>query len=176
MLAEGETLAQHAVISSQRALEMAGVEAGDVDLILLATSSPDDIFGSACEVSSPCHARPCHVSRYSWLKLRHKYRQAAGHVGMKSRICVVLQVQKALGAKKAMAFDITAACSGFVVALVTAAQFIRTGQYSNVLVIGGDALSRFVDWRDRCKPTQQSIGDASKLRIIVGQHWSRSML
>ena len=51
-----------------------------------------------------------------------------------------------------MAFDITAACSGFVVALVTAAQFIRTGLYRNVLVIGGDALSRFVDWRDRCAP------------------------
>ena len=64
---------------------------------------------------------------------------------------MVWQVQKVLGAKKAMAFDITAACSGFVVALITAAQFIRTGQYSNILVIGGDALSRFVDWRDRCE-------------------------
>ena len=54
MLAEGETLAQHAVLSSQRALEMAEVEATDLDLILLATSSPDDIFGSACE-ACPTH-------------------------------------------------------------------------------------------------------------------------
>ena len=48
-----------------------------------------------------------------------------------------------------MAFDLTAACSGFVVGLVTAAQYIRTGSYRNILVIGGDALSRYVDWRDR---------------------------
>ena len=59
------------------------------------------------------------------------------------------QVQAALGAKKAIAFDLTAACSGFVVGLVTAAQFIRTGTYKNVLVIGADALSRYTDWRDR---------------------------
>ena len=62
---------------------------------------------------------------------------------------IYLQVQAALGAKKAIAFDLTAACSGFVVGLVTAAQFIRTGTYKNVLVIGADALSRYTDWRDR---------------------------
>ena len=60
-----------------------------------------------------------------------------------------LQVQAAIGAKKAVAFDLTAACSGFVVGLVTATQFIRTGTYKNVLVIGADALSRYTDWRDR---------------------------
>ena len=59
------------------------------------------------------------------------------------------QVQAALGCKKALAFDITAACSGFVVGLVTAAQFLRTGMYKNIIVIGADALSRYVDWRDR---------------------------
>ncbi len=48
-----------------------------------------------------------------------------------------------------MAFDLTAACSGFVVALVTGSQYIRAGTFRNVLVVGGDALSRFVDWRDR---------------------------
>ncbi|KAK9918648.1 hypothetical protein WJX75_005644 [Coccomyxa subellipsoidea] len=89
---------------TQRALEMAGIAAADVDL---ATSSPDDLFGSAC------------------------------------------QVQAIIGAKKALAFDLTAACSGFVVGLVTGAEFIRTGIYRNVLVIGADALSRYVDWRDR---------------------------
>ena len=65
-----------------------------------------------------------------------------------------MQVQAALGCKKALAFDITAACSGFVVGLVTAAQFIRTGMYQNILVIGADALSRYVDWRDRGEITE----------------------
>lgn len=60
-----------------------------------------------------------------------------------------MQVQARIGAKKALAFDLTAACSGFVIAMVTAAQFIRTGTYKNVLVIGADALSRYTDWRDR---------------------------
>lgn len=59
------------------------------------------------------------------------------------------QVQSIIGANRAIAFDLTAACSGFVVGLVTAAQFVRGGSYSNVLVIGADALSRYVDWRDR---------------------------
>ena len=49
-MAEGESLSQHAATASQRALEMAGVAAEEVDLIILATSSPDDLFGSACQV------------------------------------------------------------------------------------------------------------------------------
>lgn len=63
------------------------------------------------------------------------------------------QVQALIGAKRAMAFDLTAACSGFVVGLITAAQFIRTGQYRNIIIIGADALSRYVDWRDRGEST-----------------------
>ncbi|GIL80876.1 hypothetical protein Vretifemale_9939 [Volvox reticuliferus] len=105
VLGKGETLAQHGITSAKRALEMAGIAAEDVDLVLFATSSPDDVFGSAC--------------------------------------------QAAIGARHAVAFDLTAACSGFVVALVTAAQYIRAGTFRTVLVVGGDALSRFVDWRDR---------------------------
>lgn len=49
----------------------------------------------------------------------------------------------------AVAFDLTAACSGFLFALVTAAQYLRTGAYRSALVIGGDILSRWVDWGDR---------------------------
>lgn len=86
---------------------MAGVSAADVDMVLLSTSSPDDLFGSACAVASQ------------------------------------------IGASRAVAFDLTAACSGFVLGLVTGSQFIRTGAAKNVLVIGADALSRYVDWRDR---------------------------
>lgn len=54
-MAEGESLSQHAAAASQGALEMAGVAAEEVDLIILATSSPDDLFGSACQVR---HATP----------------------------------------------------------------------------------------------------------------------
>lgn len=75
-----------------------------------------------------------------------------------------LQVQAAIGARKAVAFDLTAACSGFVVGLVTAAQFIRTGTYKNVLVIGADALSRYTDWRDRgALTTQRPYSDAQHM-------------
>ncbi|MEM9149054.1 MAG: beta-ketoacyl-ACP synthase III [Cyanobacteria bacterium P01_F01_bin.3] len=89
------------------AIASAGLAPTDIDLILLATSTPDDLFGSAC------------------------------------------QIQNEIGATRAVAFDITAACSGFVFSLVTAAQFIRTGAYSNVVVVGADILSRQTDWSDR---------------------------
>ncbi len=62
-----------------------------------------------------------------------------------------MQLQALIGAKNAVAFDITAACSGFVLALITASQFIRSGTSKKVLVVGADALSRFVNWRDRCE-------------------------
>ncbi len=89
------------------AIAQADLDPTEIDLILLATSTPDDLFGSAC------------------------------------------QIQHEIGASRAVAFDITAACSGFVFALVTAAQFIRTGAYQNVVVVGADILSRLTDWSDR---------------------------
>ena len=89
------------------AIAQANLTPADIDLILLATSTPDDLFGSAC------------------------------------------QIQQEIGATRAIAFDITAACSGFVFALVTAAQFVRTGAYRNVVVVGADILSRLTDWGDR---------------------------
>ncbi|KAI8465133.1 MAG: thiolase-like protein [Monoraphidium minutum] len=107
ILGPGETMAQHAAKACQAALDMAGVVAADVDMVLLATSTPDDAFGGACQVAA------------------------------------------AIGAKNAVAFDLTAACSGFVLALVTAAQFVNTGTRRHVLVVGADAMSRIVDWRDR---------------------------
>ena len=102
-----ETITELATAASRQAIAMAGISPQDLDLIVLATSSPDDLFGSAC------------------------------------------QIQAQLGASKAVAFDITAACSGFVFGLVTAAQYIRTGVYQNVLLVGADFLSRWVDWQDR---------------------------
>ncbi len=59
------------------------------------------------------------------------------------------RIQYELGATRAVAFDLTAACSGFVFGLVTAAQFIRTGTYRRVLLLGADVLSHWVDWSDR---------------------------
>jgi len=59
------------------------------------------------------------------------------------------QIQAAIGAKNAAAFDCTAACSGFVVGVVNAVHLMRGGNFKNVVVIGGDCLSRYVDWRDR---------------------------
>ena len=102
-----ESLSQISAQAAQKALSMAGITSADLDLIILATSTPDDLFGSAC------------------------------------------QVQNLIGATKAVAFDLTAACSGFIFALITASQFIRTGVYQNVLIIGADVLSRWVDWSDR---------------------------
>ena len=102
-----ESLSQLSAVAAQKAIAMAGISAANIDLIILATSTPDDLFGSACKI------------------------------------------QGLIGATNAVAFDLTAACSGFVFATITASQFIRSGVYQNVLVIGADVLSRWVDWSDR---------------------------
>jgi len=58
-------------------------------------------------------------------------------------------IQKKIGASKAAAFDLVAACTGYIYALNVAYNFIRCGQYKNVLVLGVDLMSRFIDWSDR---------------------------
>lgn len=58
-------------------------------------------------------------------------------------------VQSSLGAKNAAAFDVNAACSGFIYALATACQFISSGAYNNILVAGSEVYSRILDWKDR---------------------------
>tara|TARA_Y100001968_G_C19436774_1_gene760150 strand:- start:1216 stop:2217 length:1002 start_codon:yes stop_codon:yes gene_type:complete len=102
-----DTLGELCERASLSAIEMAGWDSSTIDLIILATSSPDDLFGSA----------PL--------------------------------VQSRLRASNAVAFDLTAACSGFLFALVTASQFLRNGSMKRALVIGADQLSRWVDWNDR---------------------------
>jgi 3-oxoacyl-[acyl-carrier-protein] synthase-3 len=102
-----ESLSAIATQAGKSAIAMAGITPAEIDLIILATSTPDDLFGTACKI------------------------------------------QAQLGATQAVAFDMTAACSGFVFGMVTAAQYIRTGVYQNVLLIGADILSRWVDWEDR---------------------------
>ena len=102
-----ESLTTLATRAGQAALDHAGWRAEDLDLILLATSSPDDLFGTAP------------------------------------------RIQGALGATKAVAFDLTAACSGFLFSLITANQYLATGAMRRALVIGADQLSRWVNWDDR---------------------------
>ena len=89
------------------AMDMAKWTSESVDLIILATSTPGDLFGSAP------------------------------------------MIQSKLLAKNALAFDLTAACSGFLFALITASQYLNSGQYKRALVIGSDQLSSYVDWQDR---------------------------
>lgn len=70
----------------------------------------------------------------------------SGEYATPSMACLV---QKALGAKRAMCFDLSAACSGFVYALDVADQFIKNGKFQNALVIGSEKLSQILDWEDR---------------------------
>lgn len=80
---------------------------------------------------------------------------------MPSMACLV---QKEIGAKKAMCFDVNAACSGFVYGLDVADQFIRTGKYSNVLVIGSEKISQILDWDDR--GTCVLFGDGAGAAVV----------
>jgi 3-oxoacyl-[acyl-carrier-protein] synthase-3 len=106
--AEGETTASLSTIAARRALEAAGLEPKDLDLVICATVTPE--------------------------------------MGFPSTACFVAAN---LGLNSVPAFDMTAACSGFIYALVTGASFIRSGQYKNVLVIGAETLSRVTDYKDR---------------------------
>lgn len=107
-IAEEETVVSLAAKAALSALEQAGKKPTEVELILLATCSPEYLL--------PCSA---------------------------------CQVQERIGAVHALAFDINAACSGFLFGLTTANAYLQTGQFRNALVIGSEVLSRLVDWTDR---------------------------
>lgn len=74
------------------------------------------------------------------------------------------ELQRELGAAKAVAFDINAACSGFLFALQTADAYIRSGQYRNILVVGGEILSKLMDWNDRS--TCVLFGDGAGAAVV----------
>ncbi len=106
--AEGETTGDLAYHAAMRAMEAAGVDASELDLIVLGTTTPDLIFPStAC-------------------LLQHR-----------------------LGANGCPAFDVNAACSGFIYALTVADKFIRSGAAKTALVVGAETLTRMLDWNDR---------------------------
>ncbi|ALP35065.1 MULTISPECIES: beta-ketoacyl-ACP synthase III [Paenibacillus] len=108
-----------------KALASAGMTAQDLDLIIVATVTPDMAFPSTA--------------------------------------CIL---QDKLGAKGAAAFDLSAACSGFVYGLATATSFIKTGIYNNALIIGADCLSRITDYTDR--NTCVLFGDGAGA-VVIGE-------
>ena len=109
--------------AAQAALNDAGVEAKDIDVIIVATVTPDYLFpATAC------------------------------------------LVQKRIGATKAYAFDLSAACSGFLFALTTGGNFIESGRAQKVLVIGADKMSSIIDYTDRT--TCILFGDAGAAVVL----------
>lgn len=107
VIGDHESLIDLATDAALNAVEMANWDVKTIDLIILATSTPEDLFGSAPKIQSN------------------------------------------MGASNAFAFDLTAACSGFLFALVTASQYLASGSVKRAVVIGADQLSKWVDWDDR---------------------------
>ncbi len=106
--ADDETCSTLSYRAALQALEQAEIAPAELDLIIVATCTPDGMLPSVASF-----------------------------------------VQEQLGATRAAAFDINATCVGFLTALATASQFIETGTYKKVLVIGAEVLSRIIDWSDR---------------------------
>ncbi|MBS1242815.1 MAG: 3-oxoacyl-[acyl-carrier-protein] synthase protein 1, partial [Nitrospirae bacterium] len=128
-----QTTSDLAYEASQKALKAAGLVARDLDLILVATMTPDTILPS---------------------------------MG-----CIL---QEKLGAKKAAAFDISAACSGFIYGMSIASAFIQSGTYKNILLVGAEILSRYTDWEDRT--TCILFGDGAGAVVIQRHAGKRGIL
>ena len=135
VLLQGESLRALQLKAAQNALDMAGVSPEDIDVVICATSSPEDMFGDA-----------------PWV---------AAELG-----CTTDTV----------AFDLTAACSGFLFGCVTAGKFLSAanGKSTKALVIGADALSRFVDWDDR--NTCILFGDGAGAMVLEGTEEESGLL
>lgn len=123
LAAKGEAASDMAIKAGRQALEDARLDPEKVELIIVATVTPDMSFPSTA--------------------------------------CFV---QAKLGAKSAACFDISAACAGFVYAIVIAQQFIARGAYKNALVIGTEVLSSVTDWKDR--NTCVLFGDGAGAAVI----------
>jgi 3-oxoacyl-[acyl-carrier-protein] synthase-3 len=121
--AENESTSDLAAKAALRAMAQANITAEQLDLIIVATVSPDMLLPSTA--------------------------------------CLV---QSKIGAGRAAAFDVGAACSGFIFALEVAQQFIMSRTYETILVIGAETLSRFVDWKDR--NTCVLFGDGAGAAIL----------
>ncbi len=123
LAAKNEATSDLATKAAKEALDDAGIKPVDVELIIVATITPDMSFPATASL-----------------------------------------VQSMLGAKKAVCFDVSAACAGFVYALSVAQQFIARGVYNNALVIGAETLSRVTDWKDR--NTCVLFGDGAAAAVL----------
>jgi 3-oxoacyl-[acyl-carrier-protein] synthase-3 len=121
---EGQTSSDLALEAARSALDAAGIAAAEIDLIIVATSTPDYVFPSTA--------------------------------------CLL---QAKLGAKGGAAFDVQAVCSGFVYALATADNFLKSGNARKALVVGAEVFSRILDWNDR--GTCVLFGDGAGAVVLV---------
>ncbi len=133
MAAEGEYTSTMATIAARRALDQAGLDPADLNLIIVATITPDMPFPATA--------------------------------------CIV---QQELGATSAAAFDLEAACSGFIYALEAGRSFIASGVFENVLVIGAEKLSSIIDWTDR--NTCVLFGDGAGAAVLQRREGARGVL
>jgi len=124
--ADGEFTSHLAINAAKAALANAGIDAQAIDLIVLATSTPDNTFPATA-----------------------------------------VAVQNGLGINHGAAFDLQAVCSGFVFALATADNFLRTGAFKRALVIGAETFSRILDWNDR--GTCVLFGDGAGAIVLEAQ-------
>lgn len=125
-VAKEETTTSLAILAGKRALENAGVTAEEIEVIIVATCTPDYFFpNTAC------------------------------------------QVQEAIGAKHAVAFDLSAACSGFLFALSTAQAYIKGGIYQKALIVGAETMSKMIDWSDRS--TCVLFGDGAGAAVVSAE-------
>jgi 3-oxoacyl-[acyl-carrier-protein] synthase-3 len=128
-----DTTASLGAKAALRALQGTDVKAREIDLIIVATSSPEHIFPSTASL-----------------------------------------VQDRIGATEAGAFDLSAACTGFIFALNMAAQAIRSGSLDRALVIGSETLSRLINWEDR--GTAILFGDGAGAFLLEGRDWPGGVL
>jgi 3-oxoacyl-[acyl-carrier-protein] synthase III len=128
-----EAASDLAVVAAQNSLEMAQVNPSDIDLIIVATGTPDMLFPSTA--------------------------------------CLV---QDRIGARRAFAFDLSAACSGFLYALSVGDQYIHSGSARTVLIIGSEVMSMLMDWKDRS--TCILFGDGAGAAVLRAAESDRGVL
>ncbi len=133
LVKEGVYTSMLAIDASKKALDMAGIKASELDLIICATISPDQTLPSTAAF-----------------------------------------IQAGLGANSCAAFDLAAACSGFLYGLSVAEQFIKTEKYNKILVIGVEILSKVIDWEDRT--TCILFADGAGAAVLVPSYDERGIL
>ena len=124
--AEGEFTSHLGLKAAQAAIANAGIDTQSIDLIVLATSTPDNTFPATA-----------------------------------------VAIQNGLGINHGAAFDLQAVCSGFIFALATADNFLRSGAFKRALVIGAETFSRILDWNDR--GTCVLFGDGAGAVVLEAQ-------